>query len=126
MSGNAQSHVMVKMPKGFRWIAFGEVVSPTSQVDVEFFDARVAVWRIGNIRSFVAGAGLFFFVRLRFRQGAVAACVYADFKQQHPDIPGLKEEAHILPTPKTAMAGRSSSAQGCAGTSERISVSKLV
>jgi hypothetical protein len=29
---------MVKMPKGFRWIAFGEVVSPASQVDVEFLD----------------------------------------------------------------------------------------
>jgi hypothetical protein len=38
VSRHAQAQVMVDLPKGFRRIASGEIVGPTSQVEVEFFD----------------------------------------------------------------------------------------
>ena len=38
MSGHSQPHVVVDLPISFRRIAFGEVVGPASQVDVESFD----------------------------------------------------------------------------------------
>ena len=53
-----------------------------------------------------------------------SACVYAGFKQQRSDIPGLRKRTPILPIQWTAMAGKSSLAKGCAGTSAKTSVSK--
>ena len=56
---------------------------------------------------------------------ASSACVYAADKQTSPDVTPLARGATpIRRCPRTATAGRSSSASGCAGTSARTSASR--
>ena len=50
-----------------------------------------------------------------------SACVYAGFKQQRSNIPGLKEaDATILPIQWTAIAGKSSFSEGSAALPRRL------
>ena len=53
-----------------------------------------------------------------------SACVYAADKQVDADVTALKEPTPTPPCPRTATAGRSCSASGCAGTSARTSASR--
>ena len=54
---------------------------------------------------------------------ASSACVYPAARQDRADLPPLRGRTPIRPIPRTAMAGRSSSASACADISSRTTAS---
>ena len=53
-----------------------------------------------------------------------SACVYAAEHQTSPEVVALRRRTPTRPCPRTATAGRSCSASGCAATSRRTSASR--